>query len=123
PENSRYNLEIRVSHDPTLFPIEEYVGNSKPATIRLKRATLKHRFEFEAPEGGVIEDAERLKWITVTYRQPAEGLAGGVGDRDIKLDHAMLSGGLLLAGEYRAIYRDGRGRAIEWQALSVDKDS
>jgi hypothetical protein len=124
PENSRYNLEIRVSHDPTLFPAEEYVGNSKPATMRLKRATLKHRFEFEAPEGGLIEDAERLKWITLTYRQPIEGLAGGVGYRDLKLDHKLLSaGGLILAGDYRAMYRDGRGRAIEWQALSVGKDS
>ncbi len=120
PENSRYSLEVRVSHDPTLFPTEEYVGNSKPATIRLKRATLKHRFEFESPEGGVIEDAERLKWITLTYRQTVEG----GGHHEIKLDPKVLSGGgLLLAGDYSAIYRDSRGREIEWQALSVDKHS
>ncbi len=123
PENSKYNLEVRVPHDPTLFPLVEDVGNSKPSIICLKRATLKHRFEFESPEGGLIEDAERLKWITLTYRQPANGPAGGVG-YDIKLDHKLLSdGGLLLAGDYLAIYRDSRGRAIEWQALSVDKDS
>jgi hypothetical protein len=124
PENSKYNLEIHSRHDPSLFPAEEYVGNSKPATIRLRRGTLKHRFEFEALEGGLIEDAERLKWITLTYRQPFEGLAGGANDRDIKLDRKLLTaGGLLVAGEYRATYRDGRGRAIEWQALSVGKDS
>lgn len=124
PENSNYNLEIRVPRDRALFPAEEYVGNSKPATIRLKRGTLKHRFEFEAPEGGVIEDAERLKWITLTYRQPFEGIGGGAAYRDIKLDRQLISaGGLLVAGEYRAAYRDGRGRAIEWLELSVDKSS
>jgi len=122
PENSRFNLEIRVPHDSTLFPAERTVGNTKPATIRLRRATLEHQFEFEAPEGGLIGDAERLKWIVVAYRQGEEDF--GSGHRNVGLDRKIIrQGGLLLAGDYSAEYRDTRGRVINWQRLTVTKDS
>jgi hypothetical protein len=118
PLNSRFRLTITVPGDDSFFPVAGRYANVQPVLIEVPRVTRFHRFRFESPAGGWIDDPEQLREVHVQYdaQQGGERML-------INLDAKSVSGGRkLLAGKYVAECFSG-GKMVEYRPLMVTANS
>jgi len=118
PLNSRFRLTITVPGDDSFFPVAGRFANVQPVRIEMPRVTRFHRFRFESPAGGWIDDPEQLRQVRVQY----DAQQGG--ERMLTdLDAKSVSGGRkLLPGKYVAECFAG-GKMVEYRPLVVTANS
>jgi hypothetical protein len=120
PENSEYQLVVRVPGDLTYCPVELWQSNTKPAVITLRRTHMPRRFRFESIAGGFVTKKQDLAKITLRHQplDPAEGDQWPEIDRRI-----IVSGGPVHTGRYWASFETDEGTRVSWQNLIVTDDS
>ncbi len=118
PQNSRYSIRVSAPAADSRFPMAGSYPNTGINVLRMVQATRQFRFQFEAADGGKVEDQTLLQQARIQCEQTHEGELNLV-----PLDpSAAVKGYKLIEGKYLAQMFTNSG-VISYLPLTVTADS
>jgi hypothetical protein len=125
PDDSEYQLTVRVPHDLSFRPVQLSHDLSSAAVIRLARTDRVRRFEFESLAGALITVESELAKIVLRYRPPdAQRPLWLDADEWLDVDQRIvMGGGPTHTGYYWASYKDSSGETVSWEIQRIDDTS